>query len=49
MRRIETVAATFRGEPCMEYVYAISKEEGLTHVHPGGADSTAFDFVGRSG
>ena len=27
MRRIETVAATFRGEPCIEYVYAISKEE----------------------
>ena len=24
--RIDTVAANFRGEPCTEYVYAISKE-----------------------
>jgi RimJ/RimL family protein N-acetyltransferase len=28
MRRVETVAAVFRGEPCMEHIYAISRHEG---------------------
>ena len=31
MRRIETLAATLHGEPCMEYVYAISRR----HSEPG--------------
>jgi RimJ/RimL family protein N-acetyltransferase len=27
MRRLDTVAAVFRGQPCVEHVYAISREE----------------------
>lgn len=28
MRRVATIAAVFRGEPCMEHIYAISRHEG---------------------
>ena len=27
MRRVDTVAATFRGQPCVEYVYAITRDD----------------------
>ena len=28
MRRLDTVAAVFRGQPCLEHTYAISRHEG---------------------
>ena len=34
MRRTETVNAVYRGEPCVEYVYAVFRSDGQTLTEP---------------